>query len=97
MPVDAMVLEAPERLQRREFTRPRTREDDALLREVRLVGALGVQVPSYGAALALLASGRVPFADIDRRIVGFDGLAELLGALATGSPDTQLHSVVVPA
>jgi alcohol dehydrogenase len=71
--------------------------DQLVYKEVRLVGALGVQVPSYEAALALLASGRVPFADIDRRIVGFDGLAELLGALATGSPDTQLHSVVVPA
>jgi alcohol dehydrogenase len=71
--------------------------DQLVYKEVRLVGALGVQVSSYEAALTLLASGRVPFADIDRRIVGFDGLAELLGALATGSPDTPLHSVVVPA
>jgi alcohol dehydrogenase len=74
-----------------------TFNSDALVyKEVRLLGALGVEVPSYEAALTLLASGRLPFADIDRRIVGFDGLADLLGALATGSPDTPLHSVVVP-
>ena len=70
--------------------------DLLVYKEVRLVGALGVQVPSYEAALTLLASGRTPFADIDRRVVGFDGLADLLGALARGSPDTPLHSVVVP-
>jgi hypothetical protein len=46
--------------------------------------------------LTLLASGRLPFADIDRRVVGFAGVAELLGALADGSADTPLHSVVVP-
>jgi alcohol dehydrogenase len=70
---------------------------DALVyKEVRLLGALGVQVPSYEAALTLLASGRLPFADIDRRVVGFAGVAELLGALADGSADTPLHSVVVP-
>ena len=70
--------------------------DLLVYKEVRLVGALGVQVPSYEAALALLASGRVPFADIDRRVASFDDVAELLGALAAGSPDTPLHSVVVP-
>jgi alcohol dehydrogenase len=70
--------------------------DLLVYKEVRLIGALGVQVVSYEAALALLASDRVPFAEIDRRIVGFDGAAELLGALAAGSPDTPLHSVVVP-
>ena len=70
--------------------------DMLVYKEVRLLGALGVQVPSYEAALALLASGRVPFADIDRRVVGFDGIVDLLEALAAGSPDTPLHSVVVP-
>ena len=70
---------------------------DALVyKEVHLLGALGVQVPSYEAALALLASRRVPFADIARGVVGFDGLADLLEDLAGGSPDTPLHSVVVP-
>jgi len=71
---------------------------DALVyKEIRLLGALGVQLSSYDAALTLLASGRVPFADIDRRVVGFDGLTALLGELADGVPETPLHSVVVPA
>jgi len=74
----------------------RFNSDALVYKEVHLLGALGVQVPSYEAALALLASRRMPFADIDRGVVGFDGLADLLEALAGGSPDTPLHSVVVP-
>ena len=70
--------------------------DQLVYKEVRLVGALGVEVPAYEAALTLLASGRVPFAEVDRRVVSFGDVAELLGALAAGSPDTPLHSVVVP-
>jgi alcohol dehydrogenase len=69
--------------------------DLLVYKELRVVGALGVDVSSYRAALGLLAAGRHPFADIDRRTAGFGGLAEMLEDMSTGT-FAPLHGVFVP-
>jgi alcohol dehydrogenase len=69
--------------------------DLVVYKELRVVGALGVDVSSYRAALGLLAAGRYPFADIDRRTADFAGLAEMLEEMSTGT-FTPLHGVFVP-
>jgi alcohol dehydrogenase len=66
-------------------------------KELRVLGALGVDAPAYDAALALLASGRFPFAELPRRVVGFDGVGELLADLAGGGATPPVHAVVAPS
>jgi alcohol dehydrogenase len=73
--------------------------DLVVYKELRLVGALGVDATAYAAALELLASGRLPFADLPRRVVGFDGLPDLLATMAgEGEAGAQLpvHGVLAP-
>ena len=71
--------------------------DTVVYKELRLVGALGVDAPAYLEALALLASGRHPFADVSRRTVPLEGVADLLADMAgEGSAPPPLHGVVVP-
>ncbi len=70
--------------------------DLLVYKEVRLVGALGVDESAYQSALGLLASTTLPFADIDRRVVGFDGLSALLESMANGALGAPLHAVVAP-
>jgi alcohol dehydrogenase len=71
--------------------------DTLVLKELRVLGALGVEVTSYRAAIDLLASGRYDVGALSRRVVGFD---DLDGLLATMAGDTgavpPLHGVVVP-
>jgi alcohol dehydrogenase len=68
------------------------------LKEVRILGVLGVDTPSYMAALELLASGRYPFADLPRKVVGLDGAADLLELMAggTGEEPAPVHGVIDP-
>jgi len=72
--------------------------DLVVYKELRILGALGVDAPAYRAALELLASERYPFADLPRRVVGFDGVGSLLAAMAgdtaTGPP--PVHGVFRP-
>jgi alcohol dehydrogenase len=71
--------------------------DHVVYKELRVLGALGVDTPSYRAAIELLASGAYPFAALPRRVVGFDGLAPLLATLAgelEGEP--PVHAVFAP-
>lgn len=77
---------------------PGFRPDDVVYKELRLVGALGVDGASYRAALDLLASGRYPFAELTREVAGFDGLEALVTAMA-GEADRPppLHAVFAPA
>jgi alcohol dehydrogenase len=74
--------------------------DLVVYKELRLVGALGVDAPAYSAALDLLAAGAHPFHEIPRRVVGFDGLDGLLRTMA-GEGDADdlppMHGVLVPA
>jgi alcohol dehydrogenase len=78
------------------------RPDLIVLKELRVLGALGVDVVAYRAALDLVASGRHPFADVPRRVAGIEELAPLLDTMAVGTAareggvDAPVHAVVQP-
>jgi alcohol dehydrogenase len=72
--------------------------DLIVAKELRILGALGVDAAAYGAAFALLEAASWPFADLPRRCVGFEDAAELLRSMA-GEPGTgppPVHGVFVP-
>jgi alcohol dehydrogenase len=73
--------------------------DHVVYKELRILGALGVDAPAYRAALELLATGRYPFARLPRRAVGLDGVDALLRVMAgeDESREPPVHGVVVPA
>ena len=56
--------------------------DLIVFKELRILGALGVDEPAYQAALDLLASGRLPFAELPRRCEPLDGASDLLRLMA---------------
>jgi len=71
--------------------------DLVVYKELRILGALGVDVTAYRAALELLASRRYPFAEVSRRTAGFDGIAVLLSSMAgEGDQPPPIHGVFVP-
>jgi alcohol dehydrogenase len=71
--------------------------DLIVFKELRIVGALGVDAPAYRAALELLASGRYPFADLPRRRAPLEEADELIRLMAgeAGEPP-PVHGVVTP-
>ena len=56
--------------------------DHVVYKELTIVGALGVDVVAYRAAIEVLVSGRWPFEDLPRAAAGFDGVEGLLQAMA---------------
>jgi alcohol dehydrogenase len=71
--------------------------DQIVFKELRLIGALGVDVDAYRPALEMLVSGRYPFADLPRRCVGFGELEALLRTMAGDTGDAPpVHGVLVP-
>jgi alcohol dehydrogenase len=71
--------------------------DHIVYKELRVLGALGVDVDAYRAALELLASGRYPFAELPRRCADLEGAEDLVRAMAGESPDPPpVHGVVTP-
>ncbi len=70
--------------------------DLIVYKEVRVQGALGVDVVAYRAALDLLASGKYPFADLPRQVAGLDDAAELLATMAGERGVPPVHAVLVP-
>ena len=71
--------------------------DLLVYKEIRILGALGVDVDAYRAALELIVSERYPFAGLARRVVGFDGIERLLQTMGGGTDeDPPLHGVFVP-
>ncbi|HUQ39199.1 MAG TPA: alcohol dehydrogenase catalytic domain-containing protein [Acidimicrobiales bacterium] len=70
--------------------------DHVVYKELRVLGALGVDTASYAAALELLAADRHPWATIPRRVVGLDGVDELLASMAGEGGPAPLHAVLVP-
>jgi alcohol dehydrogenase len=70
--------------------------DHVVYKELRIVGALGVDVIAYRAALDLLASNRYPFHDLPREVVGLDGVEGLLQAMAGERGTPPVHAVVIP-
>jgi alcohol dehydrogenase len=71
--------------------------DEVVFKELTVLGALGVDATAYEAALRLLASRKYPFADLPRRVVGFDGASALLEAMAGESTAIPpVHGVIAP-
>ncbi|MDH3707880.1 MAG: medium chain dehydrogenase/reductase family protein [Acidimicrobiia bacterium] len=72
--------------------------DHLVFKELTVIGSLGVDAPAYEAALSLLASGRWPFGDVPRRVVGFDDAANLLESMAgeDGAGVRPVHGVIEP-
>ncbi|MBI2169672.1 MAG: alcohol dehydrogenase catalytic domain-containing protein [Actinobacteria bacterium] len=71
--------------------------DLLVLKELHVMGSLGVDGESYRAALELLASGRYPFDELPRRVAGLDGASELLAVMAGESDGPPpIHGVIVP-
>jgi alcohol dehydrogenase len=71
--------------------------DLVVFKELRIVGALGVDSAAYNTALELLAANRYPYADLPRRVVGLDDAETLIRSLA-GEADVPppVHGVIVP-
>ena len=61
---------------------PGFRPDVIVLKELRIVGARGTDIAEFNAAVALLASGRYPFATVPARTAGLEEMSELLAVLA---------------
>jgi alcohol dehydrogenase len=70
--------------------------DHLVYKELRVIGALGVDTDAYRAALDLLAGGRFPFADLSRQEVPLDGVERLLQAMAGEGDPPPVHGVVRP-
>lgn len=71
--------------------------DHLVYKELRILGALGVDTGSYRQALDLLASGRYPFADLPRQVRPTAAVGSLLQVMA-GETDQvpPVHAVVAP-
>jgi alcohol dehydrogenase len=70
--------------------------DQIVYKELRVLGALGVDTAAYIAALDLLATGRFPFAELPRRVAGLDGAATLLSVMAREGDVPPVHAVIAP-
>lgn len=71
--------------------------DLVVFKELRILGALGVDVAAYRAAVDLLVADRYPFATLPRQVVGFEGLEALLAVMAGDTDEVPpVHGVLVP-
>ena len=70
--------------------------DNIVYKELRILGALGVDAPAYCAALELLATRRYPFETLAREVVDLDGLDGLLRKMAGEGPTPPVHGVLKP-
>jgi alcohol dehydrogenase len=70
--------------------------DLIVYKELRILGALGVDAVAYRAALELLASRRFPFAELPRRVAGFDDMPDLLATMAGLGGPPPVHAVFAP-
>lgn len=71
--------------------------DRIVFKELRILGALGVDMTAYRKALEMLAAGRYPFADLPRQVAGFDDIEPLLQVMAGDRPGVPpLHGVFSP-
>jgi alcohol dehydrogenase len=70
--------------------------DLIVYKELQIIGALGVDAPAYRDALAILASGRWPFADLPRETASLDTVDALLETMAGERDVPPVHAVLVP-
>jgi alcohol dehydrogenase len=70
--------------------------DPIVYKELRVLGALGVDTAAYTKALELLATRRFPFEALPRRVVGLDEVGGLLSVMAGEGEIPPVHAVVVP-
>jgi alcohol dehydrogenase len=71
--------------------------DLIVYKEIKVVGALGVDTRSYETAINLLQSGLYPFVDLTRQTAGFDDVEALVQAMAGESSDPPpVHAVFTP-
>ncbi|MEY2477269.1 MAG: alcohol dehydrogenase [Actinomycetota bacterium] len=71
--------------------------DLIVFKELRILGALGVDAPAYRDALDLLATGRYPFADLPRRTASLDDAEDLVRTMAgEGDGPPPVHGVLTP-
>jgi alcohol dehydrogenase len=75
---------------------PDFQPDHIVYKELRIVGALGVDSAAYRAALALLATGRYPFADLPRRVAALEDAENLIQSLAGEGDSPPVHGVIAP-
>ena len=70
--------------------------DHVVYKELTIVGALGVDVVAYRAAIEVLVSGRWPFEDLPRQRAGFGELEPLLKVMAGEADNPPVHAVFCP-
>jgi alcohol dehydrogenase len=70
--------------------------DQIVYKELRVVGALGVDTAAYTQALELLAARRFPFEELPRRVVGLDEVGDLLALMAGERDVPPVHAVIAP-
>src|SRR6185295_15697510 len=71
--------------------------DHIVYKELRIEGALGVDVTAYRQALAMLTESRYPFAELPRRVAGFDDLEPLIKTMAgEAAGEPPVHGVFAP-
>jgi len=71
--------------------------DHIVYKELRLIGALGVDVGAYRKALDMLVLNRYPFGELPRTVAGFDDLERLIQIMAGERPGIPpVHGVFVP-
>jgi alcohol dehydrogenase len=71
--------------------------DAVVYKELRVLGALGVDTAAYAQALELLAARRFPFETLPRRVVGLDEVDGLLRMMAGEGDVPPVHAVAVPS
>lgn len=82
---------------RGEAATPSFHPDHVVFKELRILGALGVDTAAYRQALELLAKGTYPFDALPRTEVGLDGTEGLLQAMAGEAGPPPVHGVIRPA
>jgi alcohol dehydrogenase len=81
---------------RGEASTPGFHPDHVVYKELRIVGALGVDTASYEQALAVLATHRYPFAELARREAPLEAVEALLHDMAGEGGVAPVHGVVRP-
>ncbi len=70
--------------------------DLIVYKEIRILGALGVDRPAYARALDILAEGKYAFEDLPRRTSGFEGLSGLIETMAGEAGPPPVHAALEP-